>query len=177
MEALFGGDAPLLDRSALRDLHSLPEQRYWLLQDLQALLEHRALRGPMLVCLDDQHWADSGTAAALRALPSRLRALPIGWMMRFAQSRAQAGSSARLSISNGTGPRRLSSARSMRRRCHRSRSTPWGQSRMTLSRADDRCAWQPVPADRAPEAILDLVAGSTPETPFEALLSLIRDRG
>jgi hypothetical protein len=32
----------------------------------------------MLVCLDDQHWADSGTAAALRALPSRLRALPIG---------------------------------------------------------------------------------------------------
>jgi predicted ATPase len=48
MEALFGGDPPLLDRSALRDLHALPEQRYWLLQDLQALLERAALRGPML---------------------------------------------------------------------------------------------------------------------------------
>jgi DNA-binding CsgD family transcriptional regulator len=83
MEALFGGDPPLLDRSVLRDLHALPEQRYWLLQDLQALLERAALEGPMLVCLDDQHWADSGTAAALRALPSRLRALPIGWMIAF----------------------------------------------------------------------------------------------
>jgi len=79
--ALFEGDEPLLDRDALRDLHALPQQRYWLLQDLQALLERAVLVRPLLVCLDDLHWADSGTAAALRALPSRLAALPIAWML------------------------------------------------------------------------------------------------
>src|SRR5271155_1767355 len=72
MEALFEGPSPILERAALRDAHASPEQRYWLLQDLEALLERAALRGPLLVCLDDLQWADNGTAAALRVLPSRL---------------------------------------------------------------------------------------------------------
>ena len=81
MEALFEGPSPILERSALGDAHASPEQRYWLLQDLEALLEGAALDGPLLVCLDDVQWADSGTAAALRALPSRLTTLPIGWVI------------------------------------------------------------------------------------------------
>jgi GNAT superfamily N-acetyltransferase len=32
--ALFDDADPLLERSGLRELHSAPEQRYWLLQDL-----------------------------------------------------------------------------------------------------------------------------------------------
>jgi len=79
MEALFEGPSPILERTALGDAHASPEQRYWLLQDLEALLEGAALKGPLLVCLDDVQWADSGTAAALRALPSRLATVPIGW--------------------------------------------------------------------------------------------------
>ena len=51
------------------------------MQDIQALLERAALEQPLLVCLDDLHWADSGTAAALRALPTRLAGLPIAWML------------------------------------------------------------------------------------------------
>jgi len=94
MTALFDGPRPLLDRSGLRDIHSLPEQRYWLLQDLQAMLERSALGGPMLISLDDLQWADSGTAAALRALPVRLADLPIAWM--FA-SRPDQGSAQLLS--------------------------------------------------------------------------------
>ncbi len=81
MEALFEGPSPVLARTALGDAHASPEQRYWLLQDLEALLEGAALTGPLLVCLDDVQWADSGTAAALRALPTRLATVPIGWVI------------------------------------------------------------------------------------------------
>jgi DNA-binding CsgD family transcriptional regulator len=81
MEALFEGPSPLLERTTLGDAHASPEQRYWLLQDLEALLERAALEAPLLVCLDDVQWADSGTSAAMRALPARLAAVPIGWVI------------------------------------------------------------------------------------------------
>jgi DNA-binding CsgD family transcriptional regulator len=81
LDALFGGDPPPLDRDALHDLPALPEQRYWMLQELQALLERAALRQPILVVLDDVQWADAGTASALRVLTSRLTGLPIAWVM------------------------------------------------------------------------------------------------
>ncbi len=81
LRALFDGPEPLLDRAGLSSLHAAPEQRYWRLQDLQSLLERSALAGPMLIFLDDVQWADSGTAAALRALPPRLVSLPIGWVL------------------------------------------------------------------------------------------------
>jgi DNA-binding CsgD family transcriptional regulator len=83
MTALFDGSPPLLERSGLGELHSLPEQRYWLLQDLQAMLERSALDGPLLISLDDLQWGDSGTAAALRALPVRLADLPVAWIFAF----------------------------------------------------------------------------------------------
>ncbi len=83
MTALFDGPGPLVERSGLRELHSRPEQRYWLLQDLQAMLERAALGGPLLISLDDLQWADSGTAAALRALPVRLADLPVAWIFAF----------------------------------------------------------------------------------------------
>ncbi len=58
-----------------------PEQRLWLLHDIEALLERAALTEPLLICLDDLHWADNGTAAALRSLPRRLAGFPIGWIL------------------------------------------------------------------------------------------------
>ncbi|MGH3638947.1 MAG: helix-turn-helix transcriptional regulator [Mycobacterium sp.] len=81
IEALFGGTEPILSRSTLDDARPLPEQRYWLLQDIQTLLERRASTSPLLVCVDDMHWADNGTATALRLLPAQLAALPIGWVI------------------------------------------------------------------------------------------------
>jgi DNA-binding CsgD family transcriptional regulator len=53
MEALFDGPEPILERAALHSEHTSPEQRYWLLQDLETLLEKAALKAPVLVCLDD----------------------------------------------------------------------------------------------------------------------------
>jgi DNA-binding CsgD family transcriptional regulator len=81
LRALFDGAAPLLERSALSAARGGLEQRYWLLQDLESLLEGAAAVAPLLVCLDDLQWADSGTLAALRALPARLESLPVAWIL------------------------------------------------------------------------------------------------
>ena len=81
LAALFDGRDPLLEPGALSTLHALPEQRFWLLRDVQALLERAALESPLLIAIDDAHWADSGTVAALRALPMRLMGLPIAWIV------------------------------------------------------------------------------------------------
>ncbi len=81
MAALFDDPEPLLDRNGLPDLRSMAGQRYWLLQDLQAMLEEAAEDGPLLISLDDLQWGDSGTSAALQALPARLAALPVGWIL------------------------------------------------------------------------------------------------
>jgi len=81
MSALFTGPGPLLDQAKLRELPSAQEQRFWLLQQLAALLEAAALDGPLLICLDDLQWADPATLAAVRSLPRQLADLPIIWMV------------------------------------------------------------------------------------------------
>jgi DNA-binding CsgD family transcriptional regulator len=81
LRALFDGPEPLLDRAGLGRLRAAPEQRYWQLQELQSLLEGAAIATPLVIFLDDVQWADSGTVAALRALPPRLASLPIGWVV------------------------------------------------------------------------------------------------
>jgi DNA-binding CsgD family transcriptional regulator len=81
LAALFDGAQPLLDHDDLRTLHAQPEQRLWLLRDLQQLLERAALESPLLISIDDAHWADGGTVAAIRTLPMRLMGLPIAWLI------------------------------------------------------------------------------------------------
>ncbi len=81
MGALFEGRAPVLDRSALREPHLSPDRQYWLLHDLQMLLEQAALRQPVMICLDDIQWADNGTVAAVRRLSADLAAVPVGWVL------------------------------------------------------------------------------------------------
>src|SRR5258708_7303543 len=81
LAALSDGPEPLLDPGALTTLHAQPEQRFWLLRDLQQLLERAALESPLLISIDDSHWADAGTVAALRTLPMRLMGLPIAWVI------------------------------------------------------------------------------------------------
>jgi DNA-binding CsgD family transcriptional regulator len=82
-DALFDGDHPLVARDALSDQHASPEQRFWLLQDIQALIEEAALRDPLLVCLDDLHWGGASCAMAMRQLPQRLASWPVGWVLAF----------------------------------------------------------------------------------------------
>jgi len=88
--ALFDGREPLADPGARHRLPYLPEQRYWLLEELESLLEKAALASPVLVCIDDMHWADGGSLAALRTLPPRLAHLPIMWLVSFRVGQARA---------------------------------------------------------------------------------------
>jgi hypothetical protein len=83
LDAMFDGEDPLVARDALSSLHTSPEQTFWLLHDLQALLEEAALANPLLICLDDLQWAGTSLALAIRQLPQRLASLPVAWVMAF----------------------------------------------------------------------------------------------
>jgi DNA-binding CsgD family transcriptional regulator len=87
LAALFDGTEPLLDDSGLAELHVQAEQRFWLLRDLQQLLERAALESPLLISIDDAHWVDGGTTAAIRTLPMRLVGLPIAWLIALRRPR------------------------------------------------------------------------------------------
>ncbi|HTA15889.1 MAG TPA: AAA family ATPase, partial [Solirubrobacteraceae bacterium] len=82
-DALFEGDPPLADRRALNDVHASPEFLFWLLQDVQSLIEEAALQNPVLICLDDLHWGGTSLSLAMRQLPLRLSSLPVAWVMAF----------------------------------------------------------------------------------------------
>jgi DNA-binding CsgD family transcriptional regulator len=83
LDALFEGHPPLAERRALSDLHASPEFLFWLLQDVQAIIEESALGSPLLISLDDLHWAGAACAVAMRQLPQRLASLPVAWVMTF----------------------------------------------------------------------------------------------
>ncbi|MFJ3778169.1 ATP-binding protein [Streptomyces sp. NPDC090075] len=72
---------PLFDTVRLRALATAPEQRFWLLQELQDQLERAAFDGPLVVVLDDVQWCDDLTLLALRTLSSRLSAHAILWLL------------------------------------------------------------------------------------------------
>ena len=82
-DALFEGDPPLADRRALNDGHASSEFLFWLLQDVQSLIEEAALKDPVLICLDDLHWGGTSLSFAMRHLPQSLSSLPVAWVMAF----------------------------------------------------------------------------------------------
>jgi DNA-binding CsgD family transcriptional regulator len=55
--------------------------RLWLLEQVQDRLEQQAARGPVLVTLDDLHWADPTTLLALRSLIPELSSYPLVWVL------------------------------------------------------------------------------------------------
>ena len=81
MEALFGGTDPLIDRASLGSRDRSREEPFWLLADIQTLMEREALRQPLVVCLDDVQWADAGCGFALRMLTQWLASLPVAWLI------------------------------------------------------------------------------------------------
>jgi DNA-binding CsgD family transcriptional regulator len=53
----------------------------WWHQHVESALDRAARESPLLLCIDDLQWADCATIAVLRALPRRLSARPIVWLI------------------------------------------------------------------------------------------------
>jgi ATP/maltotriose-dependent transcriptional regulator MalT len=81
LEAFVGGADPLLDGATVKSIGILPDQRFWLMQELQDRLEQAALRAPLAVVIDDLQWADDATLLALRTLSRRLASHRILWLV------------------------------------------------------------------------------------------------
>jgi DNA-binding CsgD family transcriptional regulator len=81
LEALVSSADPPVDPDILRDLSKSPDQRFWLLRELQESLERAALRSPLLISIDDVQWADPATLHALGTLPRHLAPHRIVWLL------------------------------------------------------------------------------------------------
>jgi predicted ATPase len=57
MGPLVAAVVPLVDSKTRSALPYLPEQRYWLLEELEGALETLAMQSPLLLCVDDVQWA------------------------------------------------------------------------------------------------------------------------
>jgi DNA-binding CsgD family transcriptional regulator len=73
-------------RAALREPFAGPaadhhDSTAWWIAEIRAHLERRAAAAPVLVCLDDLHWASPATLAVLRALPRDLNRYPVAWLL------------------------------------------------------------------------------------------------
>jgi DNA-binding CsgD family transcriptional regulator len=58
-----------------------PDAAAWWMIQLRAHLEQRAAAAPVLVCLDDLHWAGTATLAAVRAVARDLKRHPVAWLL------------------------------------------------------------------------------------------------
>ncbi len=79
--ALRSGPRPLLDGTAFAGLQAVYDQQLWLVEQIGQALEEAAARRPVVLAVDDVHWADPLTRFALRVLPSRLAASPVAWIL------------------------------------------------------------------------------------------------
>jgi DNA-binding CsgD family transcriptional regulator/tetratricopeptide (TPR) repeat protein len=83
LDSLAGGSEPLFPREAFREVESVPDLRYWLVQEIEAMLERAASAEPILISIDDLQWADGGTIGAFEGVALRLAGLPIAWLVAW----------------------------------------------------------------------------------------------
>jgi DNA-binding NarL/FixJ family response regulator/uncharacterized protein (UPF0147 family) len=81
LDAIVSADEPPVDPARLHELNQSPDERFWLLRELQEGLEQAARRAPLLIVLDDLQWADAATASALVMLSKWLATHQIGWLL------------------------------------------------------------------------------------------------
>jgi DNA-binding CsgD family transcriptional regulator len=81
LEALVYSDDPPVDAEVLQELSRSPDQRFWLLRELQQQLERAALRRPLMIVIDDLQWGDAASLTAIGTLPRRLASHSILWIL------------------------------------------------------------------------------------------------
>lgn len=89
LTCLTPGGRPLLPDKALAQLPQSHDHRIWLVQRLAEHIETLAARAPVLIGLDDLQWADPLSVFVLTQLPTRVRALPVLWLLTKRQGPPQ----------------------------------------------------------------------------------------
>ncbi len=79
--ATLRAEPPVGDFDALRRLGSSADLSYWVVHDLQDAILSAAAQTPLLIVLEDIHWADTGTLLALRSLATAHSDAPVLWVL------------------------------------------------------------------------------------------------
>jgi DNA-binding CsgD family transcriptional regulator len=79
--ATLRADPPVGDADALRRLGGSADLRYWVVRDLADAIGAAAAETPLVIVLEDIHWADNGTLLALRSLASTQPDVPVLWVL------------------------------------------------------------------------------------------------
>jgi DNA-binding CsgD family transcriptional regulator len=79
--ATLRADPPVGDAEALRRLGTSADLRYWVVRDLQAAIHTAASHIPLVILLEDIHWADNATLLALRSLATTQPDAPVLWVL------------------------------------------------------------------------------------------------
>lgn len=81
LQAFSSGSDPLFDARQLSDATQLPNQGFWILQEIRERLERAAMATPLVVLVDDVQWCDETSLLALRNLPESLAGNPVVWLL------------------------------------------------------------------------------------------------
>ncbi|MDV3128207.1 AAA family ATPase [Mycobacterium sp. 21AC1] len=73
MMATVQARPPIVDAESLRSLGTSTDVRYWVLHELHAAIEAASKDQPLVILLEDVHWADNATLLALRTMTARIR--------------------------------------------------------------------------------------------------------
>lgn len=69
------------DAEALRQLGGSADLRYWVVHDLADAIHAAAAQTPVVIVLEDIHWADNGTLLALRSLTTARPDAAVLWIL------------------------------------------------------------------------------------------------
>ena len=79
--ATLRADPPVGDPDALRRLGGSEDLRYWVVHDLGDAIDAAAAENPLAIVLEDIHWADNCTLAALRSLATVRPDVAVLWVL------------------------------------------------------------------------------------------------
>src|ERR1700757_2469810 len=79
--ATLRADPPVGDAEALRRLGSSADLSYWVVHDLGDAIRAAAAENPLVIVLEDIHWADNGTLLALRSFATPQPDVAVLWVL------------------------------------------------------------------------------------------------
>jgi ATP/maltotriose-dependent transcriptional regulator MalT len=79
--ATLRADPSVGDAEALRQLGGSADLRYWVVHDLADAIHAAAAQTPLVILLEDIHWADNGTLLALRSLATVRPDVAVLWVL------------------------------------------------------------------------------------------------